>query len=168
MMLRRKNARPGTILIESAFVYPVLFLTILAVILLGQAVFRYQQVTHMAREGSRWASVHGDAYEKDPLNTTPGRTAATPQDVYDNAIKPFGVGMDPSAITYEVTWNTLADGTTPDKRPTRVVTKVDPTTGLLQDVAQFNTVSVKVTYTWNTGLFGTIPVSSTSVNTIFY
>ena len=168
MMLRRKKARPGTVLIESAFVYPVLFLTILAVVLLGQAVFRYQQVTHMAREGSRWASVHGEEYAKDPLNTTPGRTAATPQEIFDNAIKPFGAGMDPNAITYEVTWNTKADGTTPDKRPTRVVTKVDPATGLLVDVAQFNTVTVKVTYTWNTGLFGTIPVSSTSVNIISY
>ena len=162
MMLRRNQARPGTILIESAFVYPVLFLTILAVILLGQAVFRYQQVTHMAREGSRWASVHGEAYAKE--NNT---TAATPQQIYDSAIKPFGAGMQPSAITYEVTWNTRADGT-PDTRPTRVVTRIDPTTGLDHDVAQSNIVSVKVTYTWNTGLFGTIPVSSTSVNTIFY
>jgi hypothetical protein len=163
MMLRRKKARPGTILIESAFVYPVLFLTILAVLLLGQAVFRYQQVTHMAREGSRWASVHGQQYATE--NNT---TAATPQEIYEKAIKPFGAGMQPSSITYEVIWTPLADGVTPDKRPTRVVQKVDPATGLTQDVSQFNTVTVKVTYTWNTGLFGTIPVSSTSVNTIFY
>ena len=88
MMLRRKKERPGTILVESAFVYPVLFLTLLATILLGLAVFRFQQVTHMAREGSRWASVHGEQYAKE--NNT---TAATPQDVYDKAIAPFGAGM---------------------------------------------------------------------------
>ena len=162
MMLRRKKERSGTILVESAFVYPVLFLTLLATILLGLAVFRFQQVTHMAREGSRWASVHGEQYAKE--NNT---TAATPQDVYDKAIAPFGAGMQPEAITYEVTWSTKADGT-PDKRPTRVIQKVDPATGLSQDVSQSNTVTVKVTYMWNTGLFGTIPVSSTSVNTIFY
>jgi Flp pilus assembly protein TadG len=162
MMLQRKKARPGTILAETALVYPVLFLLVLAIILLGLAVFRYQQVSHISREASRWASVHGEQYAKE--NNT---TAATPQDVYDKAILPFAAGMQLQGITYSVTWNAKADGT-PDKRPTRVVTVIDPANGLDKDVAQYNTVTVTVTYTWNTGLFGTIPVSSTSVNTIFY
>ena len=162
MMLRRKTARPGTILAETALVYPVLFLLVLAIILLGLAVFRYQQVSHISREASRWASVHGEQYAKE--NNT---TAATPQDIYDKAIAPYAAGMQIEGITYSVVWNTKADGT-PDKRPLRTVQGVDPATGLTQDVAQYNTVSVTVTYTWNTGLFGTIPVSSTSVNTIFY
>src|SRR5438552_352371 len=98
MMLRRKKARRGTILVESAFVYPVLFLLILAIILLGLGVFRYQQVSHIAREASRWASVHGTKYASE--NST---TAATPQDVYDKAIKPYAVGMTDADITYSVT-----------------------------------------------------------------
>ena len=193
MMLRRQTARPGTVLVEAAFIYPVLFLLVLAVILLGLGVFRYQQVAHVAREASRWASVHGEAYEKDPLNGTPGKRAATPQDVYDNAIAPFAAGMqtagtttysvtqDTSAspptitytgtnqggITYSITWNMDAKGN-PDKRPTRIVQVPDPITGLAKEVAVSNTVTVTVTYTWNTGLFGTLPVSSTSVNTISY
>ena len=162
MMLRRKKARPGTVLAEAAFVYPVLFLLVLAIILMGLCVFRYQQVAHASREASRWASVHGAQYAKE--NNT---TAATPQDVYDNAIAPFAAGMQTAGITYSVTWNTDANGN-PDKRPTRIVQTVDPVTGLSKDVPQSNTVTVTVTYTWNTGLFGTIPVSSTSVNTIYY
>ncbi len=162
MMLRRKKARPGTVLAEAAFIYPVLFLLVLAIILLGLSVFRYQQVAHISREASRWASVHGEQYAKE--NNT---TAATPQDVYDKAITPFAAGMQTDGITYSITWNTDANGN-PDKRPTRTVQVVDPATGLTKPVAVSNTVTVTVTYTWNTGLFGTLPVSSTSVNTISY
>ena len=190
MMLRRKKARVGTVLAEAAFVYPVLFLLVLAIILLGISVFRYQQVAHISREASRWASVHGAEYGKDPLNTDTEKRAATPQDVYDNAIAPFASGMqtagmtftttqdtvaktitytgtNPGGITYSITWNTDAAGN-PDKRPVRTVQVVDSGTALSKDVAQSNTVTVTVTYSWNTGLFGTIPVSSTSVNTIYY
>lgn len=161
-MILRRQARKGTILVESALIYPAMFLVILGVILLGLAVFRYQQVSHISREAARWASVHGQQYANEN-----GTTAATPADVYKFAIKPQAAGMQLSGITYSVTWNTDAKGN-PDKRPLRTVAVVDSSTGLTQDVAQYNTVTVKVTYTWNTGLFGTIPVSCTSVNTIFY
>ena len=162
MMLRRKKARPGTVLAEAAFIYPVLFLLVLAIILLGLSVFRYQQVAHVSREASRWASVHGEQYAKE--NNT---TAATPQDVYTNVIVPHAAGMQAECITYSVTWNTDANGN-PIKTPTRIVQVVDPATGLTKVVSVSNTVTVTVTYTWNTGLFGTIPVASTSVNTISY
>jgi Flp pilus assembly protein TadG len=161
-MLLRRTRRSGTILVESAMIYPILFVVILAIIMLGISVFRYQQVAHISREASRWASVHGNKYAQE--NNT---TAATPQDVCDNAILPFAVGMQTEALTYSVTWNTDANGN-PDKNPTRIVQVTDPVTGLTQDIAQSNTVTVTVTYTWDTGLFGTIPVSCTSVNTIYY
>ncbi len=161
-MLLKRKARSGTVLAEAALVYPVLFLLLLGIILLGLGVFRYQQVAHASREASRWASVHGSQYARE--NST---TAATPQDVYTNAIAPHAAGMQTEGLTYSVTWNTNADGT-PDKNPIRVVQVVDPVTGLVQGVARSNTVTVTVTYTWNTGLFGSLPVSSTSVNTISY
>ncbi len=161
MKLNRK-VRPGTTLVESALVYPVLFMIVLGIIILGIVVFRYQQVSHISREASRWASVHGTQYARE--NKT---TAATPQDVYDKAIEPYAAGMQAADMTYSVTWNTDARGT-PIKTPTRIVVLVDPVTGLAKDVAVSNTVTVTVSYKWNTGLFGTIPVSSTSVNTISY
>jgi Flp pilus assembly protein TadG len=161
MMLRRK-ARTGSILVEGAFVYPVLFLIILAIILLGSAVFRFQQVSHMSREASRWASVHGAQYAQEQ-NTTP----ATATDVYNNAILPMAAGMDPNGITYTVTWNTDAQGN-PITTPTSGVLSIDPVSGKPVIVAVQNTVTVTVTYAWDTGFFGVIPVSCTSVNTIQY
>jgi Flp pilus assembly protein TadG len=186
MFLGRKTARRGSVIVEAALIYPVLFLLILAIILLGLSVFRYQQVAHMSREASRWASVHGGAYAQEN-----GTTPASAQDVFANGIVPYAAGLgtggmsytvsqDPVAgtitytgvnadnsITYTITWNMDAQGN-PDQKPIRTVQTVDPATGLVKDVAQYNTVTVTVTYSWNTGLFGTIPVSSTSSNTIFY
>lgn len=161
-MILKRQARKGTILVETALIYPAMFLVVLGVILLGIAVFRYQQVSHISREAARWASVHGQQYANEN-----GTTAATPQDVYDSAIRPQAAGMQLSGITYSVTWNTDANGN-PDKRPLRTVVATDSSTGLTKEVAQYNTVAVKVTYSWDTGLFGRIPVSCTSVNTIFY
>jgi hypothetical protein len=184
---RRTTARRGAVLAESAMIYPVMFLLLLAIILLGLSVFRYQQVAHMSREASRWASVHGAKYAAEN-NTTP----ASPQDVFANGVVPYAAGLGAgdnmsytvsldtvagtitytgvsadNSITYSITWNANAQGN-PDQNPIRAVPTIDPATGLLKDVAQYNTVTVTVTYTWNTGLFGTIPVSSTSSNTIFY
>jgi Flp pilus assembly protein TadG len=161
-MLLRRKARTGSVLIESAMIYPVLFLIVLAIVILGIGVFRYQQVSHISREASRWASVHGNKWAQEN-----NATAATPQDIYDKAIKPFAAGMQLEGITYTVTWNTDAQGN-PDKDQTRAIVVTDPASGLPEVRAQSNTVTVTVTYTWNTGLFGTIPVSCTSVNTISY
>jgi len=161
MMLKR-GPRRGSVLVEAAVVYPVLFLLVLAIILLGIVVFRYQQVAHVAREASRWASVHGGRYAKEN-----NKTAATEQDIYDNAIHPYATGMRASGLTYTVTWNKDAGGNW-DKNPTQTVTTVNAATGQTEEKFVSNTVSVTVTYQWNTGLFGTIPVSSTSVNIISY
>ena len=49
----------------------------------------------------------------------------------------------------------------------RTVTIVDGG-GLSQTKEVYNTVSVTVTYSWDTGVFGRIPVSSTSVNLMSY
>src|SRR5436190_14229951 len=100
MMLRRQRRR-GTILVESAMIYPVLFLIILGIIMLGIGVFRYQQVSHIAREASRWASVHGTKYAQET-----GNAAATPADVYNSAIVPQAAGMGLENLGYSVTWDT--------------------------------------------------------------
>lgn len=177
MMLRQRRARTGTILIECALIYPILFMLVLGIILVGLAVFRYQQVSHISREASRWASVHGQAYATDLTNTStplpPARTAASDQDVYDNAIAPQAAGMQSGPLTYSVAWG-HADSSgnwVTDKNPTYTYTPsgTDPVTGQAYvPVKKSNTVTVTVTYTWNTGLFGTIPVSCTSTNTIQY
>jgi Flp pilus assembly protein TadG len=161
-MLLKRKVRTGAVTVESACVYPVLFLLLLGIMLLGISVFRYQQVAHIAREAARWASVHGGQYAKE--NATP---AATAQAVYENAIAPQAAGMKLTDLSYSVTWGTDATGN-PLTSPTSTVLVTDPVSGQSGYVAVSNTVTVTVTYSWNTGLFGVIPVSSTSVNTISY
>jgi len=155
MMLRRQR-RKGSVLIEAAMVYPVLIVLMLGIILLSIGVFRYQQVAHIAREASRWAAVRGAKYAQET-----GNAAATKDSVFDNAIKPQAAGMRLTStnLTYDVTWQSSNAQTT-----TKTVTVGGVST--VKETA--NTVTVTVTYTWNTGLFGNIPVSSTSVMVMSY
>ncbi len=153
MLIRQQGgsrSRPGAILVESAFVYPVLFFLLMMIILGAMVAFRYQQVAHMAREGSRWAACHGDQYAKE--NAT---TAATPQDVYAKAIAPQAGGIDAQNLSYTVTW---------DKNKKQYHTAV--VNGSVVNIA--NTVTVTVTCQWDTVVFGPVTLSSTSVSTMHY
>lgn len=61
MRVRGTSSRPsrGTNAVEAAIALPVAFLLILGTCVIGLGVFRYQQVASLAREGARYASVHG-------------------------------------------------------------------------------------------------------------
>src|SRR5579871_6188328 len=100
MARRSAQRRPGSVATESVVVVPVLLFLILGTLVGGYGVFRYQQIALLAREGARYASVHGGQYQ---LET--GNTAATPQDVYKNAILPYAVNLDLTQLSYSVTWN---------------------------------------------------------------
>jgi Flp pilus assembly protein TadG len=118
--------------VECAVVFPVTFLLLLGLIIGGLGIFRYQQTAALAREGARWASVHGFQYQQ-----TTRKPAATPEDVYNQAIRPKVVGMDTSRLSYTVTWE-------PDNK-------------------QGSYVRVTVTYQWVPEAFlGGITLSSTS------
>lgn len=155
-MMMQRQRRSGATLVEGAVVYPVLFLVVLGILLLGIGVFRYQQVSHAAREGARWAAVHGARYADET-----GQPAATPEMVFENAIKPQMAGTDPANITYSVTWNQ-------NNQQTYGYLSTNPATGESVVAARANTVTVTVRYSWNTGIFGVIPVSSTTVMTMSY
>jgi Flp pilus assembly protein TadG len=154
--LNRHRRRRGGNLVEAAIVLPVFFMFMAAMVYIGFGVFRYQQVAELAREGARYASVHGTDYATDT-----GHAAATKDDVYNKAIKPAAVGLDLGSISYDVTWNT-------SNAPTHNNASGTPIT---------NTVSVTVTYTWTTYLFAwpvlgagplTLSSSSTSVMPMAY
>jgi hypothetical protein len=104
----------------------------------------------LAREGARYASVHGGQYQ---LET--GNTAATPQDVYNNAIAPYAVNLDFSQLSYTVTWNT---SNMPYSVSSDYVTPIN------------NTVTVTVNYNWfpEAYLVGPIRLSSTSTMPMSY
>jgi hypothetical protein len=80
----------------------------------------------------------------------------TPSDVYYNSIQPQAASMQLSGLGYWVVWN---DGTQRRAR-SEIVNDVV--------VTRANTVTVTVTYTWDTGLFGSLPVSSSSTMPISY
>jgi hypothetical protein len=57
---------------------------------------------------------------------------------------------------------------TVNNEQTASVVVIDPVTNKSKIETRANLVAVTVTYSWNTGLFGTIPVSSTAVMTMSY
>jgi hypothetical protein len=115
--------------VESAVVYPVAFLLMLGVIVGGMGIFRYQEVSHLAREAARWASTHGAQYQRD-VGTYPGtvggtylRTDPTPTpgimwfqvdststpgtwtgDIYNNAITPNIISLDSNHLSCQIGW----------------------------------------------------------------
>jgi len=144
---RRSDRRRGAIALENAIVMSVMFLLILGVIVLGMGVFRYQEMAYLAREGARWASVHGTQYATDT-----GNTAATASDVYNNAILPKVAALDTTQLSYSVTWNT-------SNAPYHTYTDANNNV-----VKVANTVTVTVSYHWvPESYFGGMTLASTSV-----
>ena len=153
MRLRRSRGRVrGAVALEYALVLPILFATTLGVIVLGMGVFRYQQMAMLAREGARWASVHGGQYA-----TETGNSAATASDVYNTAIKPKATALDLTKLSTSVTWST-------SNYPYRVV--VDSNNNLVKIT---NTVTVTVSYRWvPEAIFSGGTIKSTSVMPMSY
>jgi Flp pilus assembly protein TadG len=146
-MRHYSKSRRGATAVEFAIVGPLTFLLLLGLVIGGMGVFRYQEIASLAREGSRWASVHGTGYQKDT-----GKPAATKQDVI-NYMAAKGVSLDLSQFNTSnclVTWNT-------NNSPyhTNIVNG--------QVVAVTNTVNVKITYRWIPEAYlGGITLTSTS------
>jgi Flp pilus assembly protein TadG len=146
-MRQRQLVRRGATTVEFAVVAPVTLLLLIGLLVGGLGVFHSQQMAMLAREGSRWASVHGTDYA-----AATGKPAATASDVYDKAIKPGAVGLDLSKLTYTVTWNT-----------NNSTTHTATVNG--NSVKITNTVTVTVNYNWIPEAFlGGINLSSNSTS----
>jgi Flp pilus assembly protein TadG len=147
---RRPVRRPGATTVELAIIYSALFLILFGLILGAIAVFRYQQVAQLAREGSRWAAVHGTDYGKEQK-----KPPATEQDVYEQVILPRANGMEAAKLTCRVTWDA-------SNKPYSVVIRND------QVVPVTNNVIVTIEYQWDAFLFGPVTLRSTSVSSMHY
>jgi Flp pilus assembly protein TadG len=138
-------------MVEFAVAASATFLILLGLIIGGLGIFRYQQVARLARDASRWASVHGTQYALDTKNP-----AATAQDVYNHAIVPNATGLDLAHLTYSVKWNTSNS-------------PYHTTTVNGQQVNVANTVTVTITYKWIPETFlGAITLGSTSVSVMSF
>ena len=144
------QSRRGATMVEAAIVLPIVFMFIIGLIVIGMGVYRYQQVASLAREGARYASVHGGTYAS---NT--GNAAATQTSVYNNAILPMASGLDTSKITYSVTWPN-------GNYPTYMA---NPTT----NTYRIAYVTVTVNYSWTPEAYlSPMTLSSTSTMPITY
>jgi Flp pilus assembly protein TadG len=75
----RRTRRRGTTIVECALVYPVTMLLLLGTVVVGVGVFEYQQLQFLAREGARYASVHGPTYASDNNSTVASTSSVLSQ-----------------------------------------------------------------------------------------
>ena len=143
--------RDGVTVVECALIYPALLLLLLGVLVGGWGVFRYQELASLARRAARYAAVHGAQWARDTNNTP-----LTAKDIYDKAIAPYAVGLEPARVTYAVTYNT-------DSQPSHSVVVNG------QTVAIGNTVTVTLSYRWLPEVFlSETKLGSTSVMPMSY
>jgi hypothetical protein len=96
----------GQALVEFALVAPIFFLLLFAVIEFGRYVYQVQILNNAAREGARYAIVHG-AQSLCPSGPTPSGvgTCDYPGDNIRNVVRGQAIGVDGGALTFPVmTW----------------------------------------------------------------
>jgi Flp pilus assembly protein TadG len=101
-MTRRnvKSRRRGVSAVECAAVYPIAIMLLMGTIVMGVGIFDYQQLQFLAREGARYASVHGPTYASE----TGEPMASTSTVLSDVQALAVGLeGLDCTAVTYSAT-----------------------------------------------------------------
>ena len=116
--LKRRDLRRGMSLIEAAIVYPTTLLLMIGTVVLGLGVYRYQQLMSLAREGARYASVHGPAY------AAANNTSYASNSTVLSAIEPLATagGLQTSNLSCTVTWSPSTPTTSPPSTVTVAVT----------------------------------------------
>ena len=100
MILRNPHRRSAATAVEMAVIAPVFLLLVFILVIGGLGIFRYNQVSHLAREGARYASVHGRDYA-----TENNQPAATQDSIYQQVVLPSAFGLDRTKLTCTVTWD---------------------------------------------------------------
>jgi Flp pilus assembly protein TadG len=90
--------RRGQSLVEFAIGLLVLLLLVFGVMDLGRAVFAYNSISHCAREGTRYAVVHGAE------SPTPIGPADNDQTLESLLRAKYAVGLDASRLTFGSHW----------------------------------------------------------------
>lgn len=158
MLIRgRPTRRRGALMVESAVVYPLLFLLLFGLIVGGLGVFRFQQVACQAREAARWASVRGAKWARET-----GKASPSAAQVRSEAVLPLAQGMDPGRLTVQVHWVDQVTGTAHDwdlasKAPAGMTAAGAPVT---------NRVRVTITYQWSPEALGIGPLNLRSISEI--
>jgi hypothetical protein len=159
--------RRGTTTVEFAFVGSVTLFLIFALIVGGMGIFRYQTISHLAREGSRYASTHGGQYHLDGIDTLTGVPQIASSADLQNYLASKLVGLDPNYLTVAVSWSAP-----PQYVPTNMPSYDDTDPNLVPpgQITIYNYVTVTVSYQWMPELFlvGPLTLSSTSTVAMSY
>jgi Flp pilus assembly protein TadG len=154
-MLYSPRQRSGAVAVEAAIVYATMFLLLLALIVGGLGVFRYQLVGAMSREAARAASVKGSNYA-----ATTGQASPAQQDIFTTVVQPLAATMDASQLSLTLEF---IDGTTGQATPwdksSKSPTTIDSSTG----APVSNRVRATITYQWSPEFFGSQPLTMRSV-----
>jgi Flp pilus assembly protein TadG len=139
--------------VEMAIICPVAVFIVFALIVGGMGVSRYQEVSHLAREGARYASTHGGLYQQEGIPQRTGVPAiATVNDPNLAAyVKSNAVLLDPNQMTVAVDWTEPAIYS-----PRNMPVYVDSNGNVIQ-----NYVQVTVTYQWLPEMYLTGPITLT-------
>ena len=160
MLFKTPQRRRGAVTVEAAIVVPTVLFLLLAIILGGMGMFRYQQVACLAREAARYASVHGGDYQKDNSVTSP-----TVSQIQQQSVTPLAVGMASSNLSVQVQWLDCGQNTLTDwDSATHEVVSINS-----QGEYVNNAVKVTVTYKWSPGMFiGDVVLRSVSQQPMAY
>jgi hypothetical protein len=164
--------------VEAAIVLPVTFLLLLAPIIGGLGVFRYQEMAHLSRETARFASVHGGQYALDNASGIPATMPNVDKSyLIGNVLNAKAVSLDTTALQAAVTI-TIATGpgtyatydwddTTNNGNRMPYSSYVDASGNV---VTVTNTVTVSLTYQWTPEwyLAGPINLTSTTIMPMVY
>jgi hypothetical protein len=176
--------RQAAAAVEAAFVLPVALFLVLAIIIGGMGIFKYQEMAHIARETARFASVHGGQYaQQNATAISAGTLPAVDENYLINYAKDMAISLDPSQMNVTVKMVTIRPGAT-SPRSTQTVDWDDTVNNQNRspysawiwqrnnraiNVQVDNIVIVQVSYSWYPGLLpGPITLGSTAVMGMSY
>jgi Flp pilus assembly protein TadG len=157
----RYRRRRGATVVEFAVVAPVVLFLILAQIIGGMGIFRYMEVSHLARNGARYASTHGGLYQQEGIANQTGVPAIAGSSDLSSYLAGKEIMLDPSQLEVNVSWTAPSTFT-----PRNLPTYADMNPNLVppgQTVIQ-NNVIVTVKYKWFPELFLVGPITLTSTS----
>jgi Flp pilus assembly protein TadG len=158
-----RRQRRGASAVEFAVVGAATFFLLIALVVGGMGVFRYQEVAHLAREGSRYASTHGGQYTQDGIATKTGVPAIASSADLQTYLKSRTVALDTSKLQVTVSYSAPASYS-----PRNMVSYDDTDPSLVPpgQITFYNYVTVTVAYTWMPEAYLVGPITLTSTSTV--
>jgi hypothetical protein len=108
---RQGPTRRGQALAEFALIIPLFLILALALVDFGRGIFIYSAIANVAREGARYAIVHGtNAGTDSPANPISGPGIGGPTDdangtaYVEPAARSFAFGLDQSVLKVRMCW----------------------------------------------------------------